>query len=92
MPPSDDRPPRRTRLFDLRTLIGGVLALYGLVLVIVGIVDGTDALRRADGIRINLWTGIVLLVVAGLFFLWSRLGGEASRAGGADDADGDPEE
>ena len=81
-------PRRARRLFDLRYLIGGVLALYG----VVGLLDGAAARRRADGIRINLWTGIVLIVVAVLFLLWGRFGSEASRPGAAQAEERGPEE
>jgi xanthine/uracil/vitamin C permease (AzgA family) len=62
-----------SRLFDVRLVIGGVLVVYGVVLTITGIVDNKAAVAKAAGIRINLWTGIGLLVV-GVFFLgWMKL-------------------
>ena len=61
------------RLFDVRLVIGGLLTLYGVILTIKGITDNAAALHRAAGYRINLWTGVGLLVV-GLFFLaWVKL-------------------
>jgi xanthine/uracil/vitamin C permease (AzgA family) len=60
------------RLFDVRLVIGGLLTLYGIVLTIKGITDNHAALQKAAGYRINLWTGLGLLVV-GLFFLaWMK--------------------
>lgn len=72
---------RGRRLFDLRSMIGGLLVLYGVVLVIVGLTDGPAEIARASGIRINLWTGIGMLVVGLLFLAWQRFGGEDSRTG-----------
>jgi hypothetical protein len=64
---------RISRLFDIRLVIGGLLSLYGVVLVVKGALDGASALDRTGGLRINLWTGIGLLVVGALFLLWARL-------------------
>jgi xanthine/uracil/vitamin C permease (AzgA family) len=62
-----------SRLFDVRLVIGGVLTVYGVVLTITGLADSKGAIAKAAGIRINLWTGIGLLVV-GLFFLgWMKV-------------------
>ncbi|GLZ53673.1 hypothetical protein [Actinomycetospora sp. NBRC 106378] len=61
---------RMQRLFDLRYVIGALLGVYGVVLVIRGLLDGPEQLARASGISINLWTGIGLLVVAAIFLVW----------------------
>jgi hypothetical membrane protein len=60
------------KLFDLRYLIGALMALYGVVLIIVGIFDSQAEIDKAAGIRINLWMGIGMLVVGALFLLWAR--------------------
>ncbi|MDQ6874167.1 MAG: hypothetical protein M3042_03755 [Actinomycetota bacterium] len=64
---------RSTRLFDLRWLIGGLFTLYGLIVGGAGLLDSTADLKKADGIRINLWTGIGMLVLGLLFLTWARL-------------------
>ncbi|GAA1506149.1 hypothetical protein GCM10009677_43190 [Sphaerisporangium rubeum] len=64
---------RAARLFDIRRIIGGLFLVYGVILVITGIVDGNDAVTKAEGIRVNLWTGIGMIVVAGVFIGWERL-------------------
>ena len=64
---------RMARLFDVRYVIGGLLGLYGIVLVVVGLFDGPAEYARAAGFAVNLWTGIALLVVAVLFLLWASL-------------------
>jgi hypothetical protein len=58
------------RLFDLRTIIGGMFVLYGIVLTITGFVDKASDLTKADGIRINLWLGLSMLALGLLFLLW----------------------
>ena len=61
------------RLFDLRSLIGGLFVLYGIMLTVAGFSTSHQNLAKAANININLWMGIGMLVV-GLFFLaWWRL-------------------
>ncbi|MGN6502767.1 MAG: hypothetical protein ACTHKX_07685 [Pseudolysinimonas sp.] len=66
---------RSTRRFDLRRILGALFVLYGLIVGIVGLTDlGTEAAgKQTGGIAINLWTGLAMLVLGGLFFLWDRL-------------------
>ena len=72
----DDRNPQdatASRLFDLRTLIGALFVLYGLLLTVVGLFDNDEEIAKADGIRINLWLGLSMLLLGALFLLWVRL-------------------
>ncbi|GAA4698668.1 hypothetical protein GCM10023215_41350 [Pseudonocardia yuanmonensis] len=62
------------RLFDLRTVLALLYGVYGLVLLIVGLVATDQAdIAKAGNWNINLWSGIVMIVVAALFALWVRL-------------------
>lgn len=65
-------PDRGPRLFDVRPLIAAILGIYGIILTVMGIGASAQSLAKADGIRINLWVGLAMLVVAGLFLWWSR--------------------
>ncbi len=59
-------------LFDLRTVIGGLFAVYGLVCAIWGITSFTDAdSRRTGGVNLNLWAGLGMLAVGAIFLVWS---------------------
>jgi hypothetical protein len=59
--------------FDIRTIIGGLIGLYGVVLVVVGLVDNsTSALKKAGGVNADLWAGIVMVAVALGFLAWWR--------------------
>ena len=72
----DDRNPQDTtasRLFDLRTIIGALFVLYGVILFIAGLFDSSAEIAKADGIRINLWLGLAMFVLGALFLLWVRL-------------------
>lgn len=61
-------------LFDIRTIVGGLLGLYGIVLVIMGFFHDT-AMEEAKtgGINVNLWAGLGMVVFAVAFLAWARL-------------------
>ncbi|MDH6220524.1 hypothetical protein [Streptomyces pseudovenezuelae] len=62
-----------SRLFDLRLIIGGLFVLYGVIVTIAGINPSDSSLDKSEGININLWTGIGMLLL-GIFFLgWVKL-------------------
>jgi uncharacterized membrane protein len=58
-------------LLDIRRIIGGLLGVYGLILLIAGIVGSDADKNKAAGVNINLWAGLVLLVMAALFLVWA---------------------
>ncbi|MCI2237380.1 hypothetical protein MO973_40660 [Paenibacillus sp. TRM 82003] len=68
---TDRRAVRFARRFDLRNIIGLVFAVYGVVLLVLGALNGEQDREQAAGISINLWTGAPMLVVAVAFFLWA---------------------
>jgi drug/metabolite transporter (DMT)-like permease len=64
----------RAGAFDIRNFIGALIGLYGVVLVIYGIVGSSAAqLKKSDQVNINLWAGIGMVVVAAFFATWARL-------------------
>ena len=61
-------------LFDIRVIIGALLALYGVILTVLGFIGASDAdLDRGDGLNINLWAGLGMLVVGIGFVVWARV-------------------
>jgi hypothetical protein len=65
---------RTVGVFDIRFIIGGLIALYGIILTLLGLFDASDEeLARGDGLNINLWAGLGMLVVGAAFILWARL-------------------
>lgn len=66
-------PVRKAGAFDIRNFIGLLLGLYGVILVVAQFFDSEEQLAKADGLRVNLWTGLALLVTALVFFTWARL-------------------
>lgn len=74
------------RLFDLRFIIAFLFGLYGVVLVVVGLgFTSDDDLRKAEGVNINLWAGVAMVVLAALFGLWATLRPQFARTTTADD-------
>ncbi|GAA2210998.1 hypothetical protein GCM10009850_064570 [Nonomuraea monospora] len=48
---------------DIRMVIGGLFLLYGVILIVAGLV----------GDVINLWTGLAMAVFGGAFVVWARI-------------------
>lgn len=61
------------RLFDIRRIIGGLFTVYGVIVTIAGITASDADIDKAQGININLWTGLGMLLLGLLFLLWVRL-------------------
>lgn len=61
------------RLFDVRRIIGGLFVVYGIIVTIMGLTESHAAIHKSEGVNINLWTGIAMLVFGLLFFLWLLL-------------------
>jgi len=59
--------------FDLRRIIGGVFLVYGVILTVVGIVGSDEVKNKADGINVNLWTGLAMLVVGAMMIAWALM-------------------
>lgn len=59
-----------SRLFDLRDLIAGIFAVFGVALIVAGALDGPAELAKASGVRINLWTGIGMVALSAVFVAW----------------------
>jgi drug/metabolite transporter (DMT)-like permease len=58
--------------FDIRNVIGALLAVYGVILLLMGIF-GDEQSAKTGGINANLWAGVVLIVVGGAFLVWTWL-------------------
>ena len=62
---------RAANLFDLRRIIGGLFAIYGVILVILGLGASDAEIDKAAGWNLNLWVGVAMLIVAALFLVWA---------------------
>lgn len=60
--------------FDLRLPIGMMFSLYGIILVILGLVSDKAIYARSLDININFAWGMVMLVFGGLmlYLAWCR--------------------
>jgi hypothetical protein len=68
-----DRATGAASLFDLRMVIGGLLAVYGAILTVMGLFASAGTKAKAAGININLWAGLVMLLAAAAFIAWAVL-------------------
>jgi hypothetical protein len=61
------------RLFDVRAVIGGLFVVYGLLIGGAGVFAGRPELDKAQGVNINLWTGLAMVLLGLLFLVWLKL-------------------
>ncbi|WP_155838794.1 hypothetical protein [Arthrobacter castelli] len=84
MPDQEDPPPnvstrgqkpsKRAGALDIRSIIGMLIGFYGLILLVMGLFFTSDAdLQKAEGVNLNLWSGIGLIAAGLLFLLWAKL-------------------
>jgi len=72
-----------SHLFDIRNVIGALMAIYGVVLTIAGFAPGLLREREKGAINnpvdlyfgtdANWWVGLALIGVAVVFFAWAWL-------------------
>jgi drug/metabolite transporter (DMT)-like permease len=63
---------KRAGGFDIRNFIGAAIGIIGAYLLVVAATWDPE-LDKTGGVHANLWTGVAMVVVAALFFLWARL-------------------
>jgi drug/metabolite transporter (DMT)-like permease len=68
---SEEQIERAVNLLDVRKIIGGLLGVYGLILLLAGILGSDADKEKAAGVNVNLWVGIALLLACGLFWGWA---------------------
>ncbi|MFH9014909.1 hypothetical protein ACH4C6_26465 [Streptomyces sp. NPDC017943] len=61
------------RLFDIRRIIGGLFVLYGVIVMIAGFTASDADIDKAEGVNINLWTGLGMLLLGLFFLVWLKL-------------------
>ncbi|WP_329121541.1 hypothetical protein [Streptomyces sp. NBC_01465] len=61
------------RLFDIRRIIGGLFVVYGVIVTIAGITVSDADMKKAQGVNINLWTGLAMLALGLFFLVWLKL-------------------
>ncbi|WP_414721425.1 hypothetical protein [Streptomyces ossamyceticus] len=58
------------RLFDIRRIIGGLFVVYGVIVTLAGFTASDAEIDKAEGVNINLWTGLGMLALGGFFLAW----------------------
>jgi hypothetical protein len=90
--PENQRLLRLAKLFDLRTFIGALFTIFGVLVTIQGAFVSDADIKKAAGIRLGLWVGLIMLAV-GLGFIGWMLAKppELPPARPAEDDDSTPE-
>jgi hypothetical protein len=83
---SDAPTSRLTQIFDIRNVIGALLAIYGVILTIAGFAPAlvrerdkgasgavANPVDLSFGTDANWWVGLTLIGVAAVFFAWAAL-------------------
>ena len=90
MSDTSNRAERAANLFDLRRIIGGLFVAWGVLLIVLGLLDVGDVDNAKN---INIYSGIGMLLLGLFFLVWAftrPLGRElaesekASRSAGGD--------
>src|SRR3954452_21532578 len=66
-----ERTARAATLFDLRRIIGGLFAIYGVILFVLGIAASQKEIDKAAGVNMNLWVGLAMMIVSAIFLGWA---------------------
>ena len=64
---------RLAKLFDLRTFIGSLFLIFGILVTIPGIAASQATINKAAGINLGLWVGVIMLVIGVFFLSWVLL-------------------
>jgi hypothetical protein len=64
---------RLAKLFDLRSFIGALFVIFGVLLIIPGLSASKATIAKAAGINLQLWVGAIMLAGGLLFLLWVLL-------------------
>ena len=68
---SDKQLERATNMLDVRKIIGGLLGIYGAILLVAGILGSDADKEKAAGVNVNLWVGLALLLASAIFWTWA---------------------
>ncbi len=71
--PEEARNWRLAKLFDLRSFIGSLFVIFGILVTIPGLAASRAAIDKAAGINLALWVGLIMLAMGLLFLAWVLL-------------------
>ena len=61
---------RLAKLFDLRTFIGALFLIFGLLVTLEGLTASAAEIAKGSNINLALWTGLIMLVTGAVFIAW----------------------
>jgi hypothetical protein len=64
---------KKFNLFDVRSIIGALMLVYGIILLLVAPTTSAAEKARANGTNPNLWVGLALVIVGVLMIGWAAL-------------------
>jgi predicted membrane channel-forming protein YqfA (hemolysin III family) len=68
--PEEARNWRLAKMFDLRTFIGVLFVIFGVLVIIPGIIANPADIAKAAGINLALWVGGFMLLLGVIFLAW----------------------
>ena len=68
--PEEARNWRLAKMFDLRTFIGVLFVIFGVLVIIPGIIADPADIEKAAGINLALWVGGFMLLLGVIFLAW----------------------
>ena len=71
--PEQRKAERLAKLFDLRSFIGSLFVVYGVIVTVDGLNVSPAEMAKAAGVNLALWTGLIMLAIGVLFVLWTLL-------------------
>ena len=66
--PEEARNWRLAKLFDLRSFIGALFVIFGVLVTIPGLAASQATINKEAGINLGLWVGLIMLGM-GIFFI-----------------------
>jgi hypothetical protein len=64
---------RLAKLFDLRSFIGVLFVIFGVLVTVSGFIATDADIEKAAGINIALWVGLIMLATGVIFLAWVLL-------------------
>jgi len=71
--PGEGRTELLAKLFDLRTFIGALFLIFGVIVTVVGAGASDADIRKAAGINLSLVLGLIMFGMGAVFIIWMLL-------------------
>ena len=69
--PDQRKAERLAKLFDLRSFIGSLFLIFGIIVTITGLTATQAEIDKAAGINLSLWMGLIILALGAFFIAWT---------------------